>query len=194
MVRPVAAGRKTISHAQALRNKSRLGCRPRPARRPKKPPPRTNQRRFGGPHGWADGASSGRRPQNDLPRPSFLVLRGVDTCPPGCCECCDRRSSAAPPSARRGSARMPTAKIVSDVRIRLQRFGRKRFPFYRIVATHKYAPRDGKFHEILGTYNPTPDRYGAKHVTFNVERLKYWLVQGAAPSERVMYLLGRSEL
>ena len=89
---------------------------------------------------------------------------------------------------------MPTAQIVSDVRIRLQRFGRKRFPFYRIVATHKYAPRDGKFHEILGTYNPTPDRYGAKHVTFNVERLKYWLVQGAAPSERVMYLLGRSEL
>lgn len=82
----------------------------------------------------------------------------------------------------------------SDTRLRLQRFGRKGLPFYRIVAAHKAAPRDGKFHEILGTFNPLPDRYGATHVTFNVERVKYWLVQGATASERVLHLLGRAEL
>mmetsp|Transcript_15301 Transcript_15301/g.32277 ORF Transcript_15301/g.32277 Transcript_15301/m.32277 type:complete len:143 (+) Transcript_15301:37-465(+) len=82
----------------------------------------------------------------------------------------------------------------SDVKLRLQRFGRKKMPFYRIVSAHKYAPRDGKFHEILGTYNPIPDRYGAKNVTLNVERIKYWLCQGAEPTERVLYLLGRSEI
>ena len=82
----------------------------------------------------------------------------------------------------------------SSVRIRLQRFGRKRLPFYRIVATHKHAPRDGKFYEVLGTYNPLPDRHGAKHVTLNVERIKFWLTNGAAPSERVLFLLGKSEI
>ena len=67
-------------------------------------------------------------------------------------------------------------------------------PFYRIVAAHKYSPRDGKFKEILGTYNPIPDRFGAKNVTLNVERIKFWLCVGASPSERVLQLLGRAEI
>ena len=63
----------------------------------------------------------------------------------------------------------------ATVRIRLQRFGRKHQAFYRIVAAHFQSPRDGKFLDVLGTYNPIPDRQGVKHVTLNVERIKYWI-------------------
>ena len=99
------------------------------------------------------------------------------------------------PFARAAAAcPMPVGIHRADTRIRLQRLVRKRYPFFRIVAAHKYAPRDGKFKEILGTYNPVPDRFGAKNVTLNVERIKYWLCVGAAPSPRVLQLLGRAEL
>ena len=80
------------------------------------------------------------------------------------------------------------------VRLRLQRMGRKHLPFYRIVATNSKAPRDGKFLEIVGSYNPIPDRHGAKHVVLNIERTKHWLTSGAQPSETVSRLLGASEL
>ena len=84
---------------------------------------------------------------------------------------------------------MPSAGVV---RLRLQRFGVKHKPFYRIVAATIRAARDAKFLEILGTYNPLPDRYGTKHVTLNVERIKYWVARGADPSEPVARLLGRA--
>ena len=76
----------------------------------------------------------------------------------------------------------------------MQRFGVKHRPFYRIVAATVRAARDAKFLEILGTYNPLPDRYGAKHVTLNVERIKYWVARGADPSEPVARLLGRANI
>ena len=78
------------------------------------------------------------------------------------------------------------------VRLRMQRFGRKHKPFYRIVAAFHRKPRDGAFLEILGTYDPLPDKQGNKHVTLNVERVKHWIMNGADPSETVAFLLGRA--
>jgi len=86
---------------------------------------------------------------------------------------------------------MPSA---GTVRLRLQRWGEKHNPVYRIVAAHVRAARDKKFLEILGTYNPHPDRHGSKHVTLNVERIKYWVARGAQPSEPVARLLGRASV
>jgi len=76
------------------------------------------------------------------------------------------------------------------VRLRLQRFGRVHVPFYRMVAAHGKAPRDGKFLEVLGTYNPLPIK-GTKEIRLKVDRLKYWLSVGAQPSERVAWILGK---
>ncbi|MEN6485157.1 MAG: 30S ribosomal protein S16 [Syntrophobacteraceae bacterium] len=72
------------------------------------------------------------------------------------------------------------------VRIRLARGGRKKRPFYKIVVTSSEAPRDGRFIEHIGTYNPLPETV---EVTINTERLQYWLQQGAKPSETVCALI-----
>jgi len=68
------------------------------------------------------------------------------------------------------------------VKIRLQRFGGKKRPFYRIIAAHSEAPRDGRFLEILGTYNPLPD---PPQVTLKENRILYWLGVGAQPTRTV---------
>jgi len=83
---------------------------------------------------------------------------------------------------------------MSSTRIRLQRFGQRHSPVYRIVACSRYAARDKKFLEILGTYNPIPDRHGNKQVTMNVDRMKKWLRHGAEPSDRVAKLLGIADV
>ncbi|MBC7358964.1 SSU ribosomal protein S16P [Desulfacinum infernum DSM 9756] len=72
------------------------------------------------------------------------------------------------------------------VRIRLARRGSKKRPFYSIVVAHSEAPRDGRFIERIGTYNPLTD---PATVTFNAERLQYWLQQGAQPTETVRSLI-----
>ena len=72
------------------------------------------------------------------------------------------------------------------VRIRLARGGRKKRPFYRIVVASSEAPRDGRFIEGIGTYNPLPE---TPEVKFNAERLEYWLQQGAKPTETVKSLI-----
>jgi len=77
------------------------------------------------------------------------------------------------------------------VRLRLQRFGQTHNPFYRMVAANSRAPRDGKFLEILGTYNPIATRDGVKEIRLKVDRLKYWLSVGAQPSDRVAWILGK---
>lgn len=78
------------------------------------------------------------------------------------------------------------------VRMRLQRFGRKNLPFYRIVVADAKAPRDGRFIEYLGSYDPIANKYDKiKEVSANVERVKYWIACGAQPSERVQWLFGR---
>ena len=70
------------------------------------------------------------------------------------------------------------------VRIRLSRVGKKKVPFYRIVAVDGRRKRDGSFLENLGSY----DALKSKLVTFNKERLEYWIGQGAIPSDAVKKL------
>jgi small subunit ribosomal protein S16 len=72
------------------------------------------------------------------------------------------------------------------VKIRLARHGAKKNPFYRIVAADSESPRDGRFLEIVGTYNPLID---PAEVTLKQERIKYWIDQGAIPTATVKNLL-----
>jgi small subunit ribosomal protein S16 len=78
-----------------------------------------------------------------------------------------------------------------STRIRLRRIGRKAVPLYRIVVTERTAPRDGRFIEILGTYDPRQSDAGKK-VTVDVDKAKRWLAQGATPTETVEALLRRA--
>lgn len=72
------------------------------------------------------------------------------------------------------------------VKIRLARHGAKKRPFYRIVVTDSESPRDGKYLENVGTYNPLVDPV---EVSLKKERIKYWMDQGAKPSDTVKSLL-----
>lgn len=74
------------------------------------------------------------------------------------------------------------------VKLRLTRFGKKKKPFYRIIAIDSRAPRDGRYLENLGTYNPLPNPF---EVTINEERVLYWLGVGAIPSDTVKSLFRR---
>jgi len=74
------------------------------------------------------------------------------------------------------------------VKIRLARHGAKKRPFYRIVAADNESPRDGRFLEKLGTYNPLQD---PAEVILDTERVKYWIGQGARPSDTVRAILKR---
>lgn len=76
--------------------------------------------------------------------------------------------------------------------IRLSRGGRKNRPHYSIVVADKRMPRDGRFIEKLGTYNPLLKKDDANRVSFNEERIKYWLGQGAQASDRVAIFLGKA--
>ena len=75
--------------------------------------------------------------------------------------------------------------------LRLQRFGRTHAPFYRMVAADSRAPRDGRFLEIVGTYNPIASSAGIKEIRLKTDRLRYWLSVGAQPSDRVAWILGK---
>lgn len=75
------------------------------------------------------------------------------------------------------------------VRIRLSRGGSKKRPFYRIVAADQRAPRDGRFIEKLGTYNPLLPQGHDQKLVVNEERVKYWLSVGAQPTERLQKVL-----
>lgn len=72
------------------------------------------------------------------------------------------------------------------VKIRLSRQGKKKAPFYRLVVADSRAPRDGKFIELIGTYNPMTDPAA---VTIDEDRALYWLGQGASPSDTARGLL-----
>ena len=72
------------------------------------------------------------------------------------------------------------------VRIRLSRFGKKKVPFYRLIVADSRSPRDGRFIEQIGTYNPMTD---PAVVAINEERALYWLGVGAQPSDTARGLL-----
>ena len=75
------------------------------------------------------------------------------------------------------------------VALRLSRGGSKKRPFFRIVAADVRAPRDGRFLERLGTYNPMRPKDDPNRVMLNTERVKYWLSVGAKPTEKVQRFL-----
>ena len=77
------------------------------------------------------------------------------------------------------------------VRIRLTRKGAKKRPFYRIVVAHSEAPRDGKFLEIIGTYNPLTD---PAEIQIDPEKLRVWLDRGAQPTDTVRSLMKQKGL
>ncbi len=72
------------------------------------------------------------------------------------------------------------------IKLRLRRMGAKKQPSYRIVAADVRSPRDGRFIEIVGFYNPQTDPYTLQ---VNEERAKYWIDHGAQPTETVRSLL-----
>jgi len=76
-------------------------------------------------------------------------------------------------------------------RIRLRRVGRKKLPLYRIVVADKGAPRDGRFIEIIGTYDPKA-KAAKDQVTVDAAKAKAWLAKGATPSETVQSLLKKA--
>lgn len=75
------------------------------------------------------------------------------------------------------------------MKIRLARGGSKKRPFYRIVAADSRMPRDGRFIEKLGTYNPLLPKDSEDRVRMDVERVKHWLAEGAQATDRVARML-----
>ena len=75
------------------------------------------------------------------------------------------------------------------MKIRLARGGSKKRPFYRIVASDSRMPRDGRYIEKLGTYNPLLPKDSEERVQMDVERIQYWLGEGDKPTDRVSRFL-----
>ncbi|MBC7181453.1 MAG: 30S ribosomal protein S16 [Roseovarius sp.] len=75
------------------------------------------------------------------------------------------------------------------MKIRLARGGSKKRPSYRIVAADSRMPRDGRFIEKLGTYNPLLPKDSEDRVKMDVERVQHWLAQGAQPTDRISRML-----
>ena len=75
------------------------------------------------------------------------------------------------------------------MKIRLARGGSKKRPFYSIVAADSRMPRDGRFIEKLGTYNPLLPKDSEERVKIDMERVQYWLGEGAQPTDRVSRFL-----
>ena len=76
------------------------------------------------------------------------------------------------------------------VKIRLRRMGAKKAPYYRVVVADSRDPRDGKFIEEIGTYNPLTD---PATMQIDMERAKYWISNGAQPTDTVRGLLKKAE-
>ncbi|MBI3396362.1 MAG: 30S ribosomal protein S16 [Spirochaetia bacterium] len=77
------------------------------------------------------------------------------------------------------------------VKLRLQRYGKKKRPFYRLVAADVRHRRDGRFIEMIGTFDPLADK---DQVNLKTERVQYWLTNGAVPTETVGAILKKQGL
>ena len=80
------------------------------------------------------------------------------------------------------------------LKIRLSRGGAKKRPFYRIVVAEASAPRDGRYVERVGTYNPMVPKDHEQRLTLNGERISFWMSKGAQPTERVHKMLASAGL
>ena len=81
-----------------------------------------------------------------------------------------------------------------SLKIRLARAGAKKRPYYHIVVADSRAPRDGRFIERLGSYNPMLPQDHAERIRLVDERVRHWLGQGAVATDRVARFLGRAGL
>ena len=81
-----------------------------------------------------------------------------------------------------------------SLKIRLARGGAKKRPFYSIVVADSRSPRDGRFIEKVGTYNPMVDKGHAERLVLKTERIQHWLKVGALPTDRVARFLGDAGL
>ena len=75
------------------------------------------------------------------------------------------------------------------VKIRLSRHGAKKRPYYRIVVADVRAPRDGRFIERVGSFDPLKDKSDEARLNLQLDRIKHWLNTGAQPSDRVQQFL-----
>ena len=80
------------------------------------------------------------------------------------------------------------------VKIRLARYGAKKRPYYRIVVADVRSPRDGRFIEVVGRYNPMLAKDDENRVQLDIDKCKEWLGKGARPTERVARFLGAAGL
>jgi len=80
------------------------------------------------------------------------------------------------------------------LKIRLARGGAKKRPFYRIVVAEAASPRDGRYVERVGTYNPMVPKDHEQRLVINGERISFWLSKGAQPTERVHKMLAAAGL
>ena len=81
-----------------------------------------------------------------------------------------------------------------SIKLRLSRGGAKKRPYYRIVVADSRKPRDGRYIERVGTYNPMLPQGHPDRIKLDGERIKHWLGVGAQPSERVARFLGQAEI
>lgn len=81
-----------------------------------------------------------------------------------------------------------------SVKLRLSRGGTKKRPYYYIVATNSTAPRDGRYIEQIGTFNPLLKKDDPERMKLDVERAKHWLMVGAQPTDRVARFLDAAGL
>jgi small subunit ribosomal protein S16 len=81
-----------------------------------------------------------------------------------------------------------------SLKIRLTRAGAKKRPFYRIVIADSRSPRDGRFIERVGTYDPMKKRDDPARVTLETEKVQAWLTKGAQPTDRVLRFLDAAGL
>ena len=77
------------------------------------------------------------------------------------------------------------------VKIRLRRMGAKKAPFYRVVVADSRFPRDGRFIEEIGTYDPMAE---GENLKVDMERVKYWIANGAQPTDTVRALLKKADI
>ena len=81
-----------------------------------------------------------------------------------------------------------------SLKMRLTRAGAKKRPFYRVVVADSRSPRDGRFIERIGTYNPMLPQGHANRVMLNTDRARHWLGVGAQPTDRVALFLAQAGL
>jgi len=81
-----------------------------------------------------------------------------------------------------------------SLKIRLSRGGAKKRPYYKIVIADSRSPRDGRFIERIGSYNPMVAKDHPERLTLDTERAKHWLSVGATPSDRVSRFLAAADL